>query len=90
MEAKITTAIAAALSEITERPITNITPEMRFDRDFDLDSYMFVQFLLAMEDHIPGLRFDPEAISQAGFNTMKSLTDYIVERVPEQKEVAHA
>ncbi|MGD9918234.1 MAG: acyl carrier protein [Paenirhodobacter sp.] len=77
MSATTLKAIEAALSEVTERPVTGLTPETRFDRDLDLDSYMFVQFLLTLEDKIPGLRFDPEAIGQQEFNLASSLCDYI-------------
>ncbi|QBF29659.1 acyl carrier protein [Thalassococcus sp. S3] len=90
MDPKIADAIAAALSEVTERPVSNVTADMRFDRDFDLDSYMFVQFLLGLEDKVPGLRFDPESIGQAGFNTMGSLADHIAGRVSATGEMADA
>ncbi|MGL6209455.1 MAG: acyl carrier protein [Paracoccaceae bacterium] len=86
----IYTAIAEALSELTQRPVQRVTGDMRFDRDFDLDSYMFVQFLLSLEDKIPGLRFDPEAIGQAGFNKMESLAAYIAERASTPEVAEHA
>ena len=90
MTQHIYAAIAEALSELTERPVHEVTGDMRFDRDFDLDSYMFVQFLLSLEDRIAGLHFDPEAIGQAGFNKMESLVAYIAERsaTPEVAENA--
>lgn len=81
MTTSISTAIADVLSEVLERPVTDLTPEMRFDRDFDLDSYMFVQFLLGLEDKIDGLRFDPESIGQAGFNTMERLVAHIEDSI---------
>jgi len=77
MNTTISTAIAEVLSDVLERPVTDLRPDMRFDRDFDLDSYMFVQFLLGLEDKLPGLRFDPETIGQAGFNTMEHLVDHV-------------
>ena len=90
MTAMISAAIAEVLSEVTERPVTAIDSAARFDKDFDLDSYMFVQFLLSLEDKIPGLRFDPEQIGQAGFNTMASLVEHIAARVAPQKAVLDA
>ncbi|MCG7622251.1 acyl carrier protein [Epibacterium sp. Ofav1-8] len=89
MNKTISTAVSEVLSEVLERPVTGIRPDMRFDRDFDLDSYMFVQFLLGLEDKLPGLRFDPETIGQAGFNTMEKLVEHI-EASLAQGEQAHA
>ena len=51
-------AIREALSEVLEYQVTDLTPDMEIDREFDLDSVMFVQFLLSVEDRVPGLRFD--------------------------------
>ncbi|NIZ12589.1 acyl carrier protein [Phaeobacter sp. HF9A] len=69
--------LSEALSDICEREVGTITETTRFDRDFDLDSYMFVQFLLSLEDRLPGLRFEPEAIGQADFNNASGLISYI-------------
>ncbi|PWC85494.1 hypothetical protein TSH100_15170 [Azospirillum sp. TSH100] len=90
MDCKITRAVEEALSELTERPVVGLTPETRFDRDFDLDSYMFVQFLLLLEDKIADLHFDPEAIGQAEFNVLSSLVDYIAERTGQPMVSEHA
>lgn len=59
--------------------MTGLTPDPRFDRDLDLDSYLFGQFLLVLEDHLPGLRFDPEAIGQHESNLVSSLCSYIAQ-----------
>ena len=72
------TIIQDALSETLERSVPEVTAEMRIDRDFDLDSVMFVQFLLALEDRVPGLRFDPEALTEASFNSVGALVDFLV------------
>ncbi|MBT9245961.1 acyl carrier protein (plasmid) [Gemmobacter fulvus] len=82
------TAIETALTEVVGRPVTGLVPETRFDRDLDLDSYMFVQFLLALEDQVPGLRFDPEAIGQHEFNLVSSLCDYIAQNSGAQTDDA--
>lgn len=66
-----------ALCEVLERPIGELTPEMQIDRAFDLDSVMFVQFLLAVEDRVPGLRFDPEALAEASFNNVGALLHFL-------------
>jgi acyl carrier protein len=77
MNTSIARKIEETLSEVTERPVSGLAPQTRFDRDLDLDSYLFVQFLLALEDKISGLRFDPDAIGQHEFNIMTSLVSYI-------------
>lgn len=70
-------AICEALSEVLEYEVTDLTPDMEIDREFDLDSVMFVQFLLAVEDRVPGLRFDPDVLAEASFNSVASLLDFI-------------
>jgi 3-oxoacyl-[acyl-carrier-protein] synthase III len=80
-------ALKDALSEVLERPVTQLTPDMQIDRDFDLDSVMFVQFLLSVEDRIPGLRFDPEVLAEAAFNKVSSLLDFLDSKTA-QTEVA--
>ena len=66
-----------ALSEVLEYEVAALTPEMEIDREFDLDSVMFVQFLLSVEDRVPGLRFDPEVLAEASFNNVASLLAFI-------------
>jgi len=79
-------AIREALSEVLEYEVAALTPEMEIDREFDLDSVMFVQFLLSVEDRVPGLRFDPEVLAEASFNNVASLLDFIASTA--QAEVA--
>ena len=76
-----------ALSEVLERPVADLQPEMQIDRSFDLDSVMFVQFLLAVEDRVPGLRFDPDVLAESSFNNVASLLSFL-DGVPAQAAVA--
>lgn len=69
--------IREALSEVLEYEVDALTSDMQIDREFDLDSVMFVQFLLSVEDRIPGLRFDPEVLAAASFNAVSSLLEFI-------------
>ena len=71
------TSICEALSEVLEYEVATLTPDMEIDREFDLDSVMFVQFLLSVEDRIPGLRFDPDVLAEASFNSVASLLEFI-------------
>ena len=66
-----------ALAEVLERDVPSLTPDMEIDREFDLDSVMFVQFLLSVEDRVPGLRFDPEVLAEAAFNNVASLLAFL-------------
>ncbi len=81
MDDTIVSAIEAALSDVVERPVAGIRSDMKLDRDFDLDSFMFVQFLLSLEDKVQGLRFDPTALGQTDFNSVGSLASYISAQV---------
>ena len=75
-----------ALSEVLERDIPELREEMQIDREFDLDSVMFVQFLLSVEDRVPGLRFEPDVLAEASFNSVASLLEFL--GTVEQQEVA--
>lgn len=77
MKHKYLETVKEALSDVLERPVTVLTGEMLLDRDFDLDSVLFVHFLLSLEDRIPGLRFDPEVLAEAGFNQVSMLLDFL-------------
>ncbi len=69
--------VCEALSEVIERPVTDLQDSTLLDRDFDLDSVMFVHFLLSLEDRIPGLQFNPEALAETAFNQVLLLLDYL-------------
>ncbi|WP_429933062.1 phosphopantetheine-binding protein [Agrobacterium vitis] len=69
--------VREALSEVTERTVGALTGEMQLDRDFDLDSVMFVHFLLSLEDRIPGLQFSPDVLAEAAFNRVSLLLEFL-------------
>ncbi len=69
--------IREALAEVLETDVPELTEDMQIDREFDLDSVMFVQFLLSVEDRIPGLRFDPDVLAEASFNSVSSLLEFL-------------
>jgi acyl carrier protein len=74
---KILQAIQDALSEVSGEPVTKLSMTTDLQVDLDLDSVMFVQFLLTLEDKIPGLEFNPDLLNQASFNRVESLVAYI-------------
>ncbi|MDC5848281.1 phosphopantetheine-binding protein [Vibrio europaeus] len=69
--------IQSALELILETDQLTISLDTNFDDDLDLDSVLFVQFLLTLEDAIDGLLFDPDLIGQSAFNNVRTLIDFI-------------
>ncbi|CAE6918227.1 MULTISPECIES: phosphopantetheine-binding protein [Vibrio] len=69
--------IQSALELVLETDQLKISLDTNFDDDLDLDSVLFVQFLLTLEDAIDGLLFDPDLIGQSAFNNVRTLIDFI-------------
>ncbi|HHQ4528785.1 TPA: acyl carrier protein [Aeromonas hydrophila] len=69
--------IQSALEQVLETDQVVLTLDTSFDEDLDLDSVLFVQFLLTLEDTIDGLLFDPDLIGQSAFNNVHSLIEFI-------------
>jgi acyl carrier protein len=69
--------IELALSEVLEQPVSGLTEHSHLETDLDLDSVTFMQFLLTLEDRIPGLIFNPDQLAQDDFNKVGSLLNYI-------------
>jgi acyl carrier protein len=74
---QILRTIEDALSEVLEERVTNLSMATDLQVDLDLDSIRFVQFLLTLEDKIPGLLFNPDTLNQFSFNRVETLIDYI-------------
>ncbi|QMV15009.1 acyl carrier protein [Vibrio spartinae] len=73
--------INEALSQVLDGETVTIDMNTNFDEDLDLDSVLFVQFLLTLEENIDGLLFDPDLISQSSFNNVGSLIEFIESQV---------
>ncbi|WP_394514813.1 phosphopantetheine-binding protein [Pantoea sp. SGAir0215] len=71
-------AINDALNDVLPSKIT-VTENTDFNDDLDLDSVLFVQFLLLLEDKVPGLIFEPDQINQDAFTTVGKLMMWISE-----------
>lgn len=69
--------IQDALSEVLEERVTNLSMDTDLQSDLDLDSIRFVQFLLTLEDKVPGLQFNPDTLNQSSFNRVETLIGYI-------------
>lgn len=73
-------AINKSLNEVLSTSIT-VSEKTDFNDDLDLDSVLFVQFLLLLEDKIPGLMFEPDQINQDAFTTVGKLMAWISEHL---------
>jgi acyl carrier protein len=70
-------AIQDALSEVLEERVTNLSMATDLQSDVDMDSVRFIQFLLTLEDKIPGLLFNPDTLNESSFNRVDTLVEYI-------------
>jgi acyl carrier protein len=80
-------AVNEALSDIMSSAVS-VSLETDFNEDLDLDSVLFVQFLLTLEEKVPGLMFEPDQIDQDAFTTVGKLISWIEQHV--QLENAYA
>ncbi|EJM65178.1 phosphopantetheine-containing protein [Pseudomonas sp. GM50] len=69
-------AVNEALNDIMSSAVS-VNLETDFNEDLDLDSVLFVQFLLTLEEKIPGLMFEPDQIDQDAFTTVGKLISWI-------------
>ena len=74
---QILQTIEDALSEVLDERVTNLSLATDLQLDLDLDSIRFVQFLLTLEDKVPGLLFNPDTLNQSSFNRVETLVGYI-------------
>ena len=73
-----TPKIISCLGELLELEKTDhIKPETRLAEDLDLDSSLFIELLMVIEDHFEGIVFDPENLKQDDFSTVASLSGYV-------------
>jgi acyl carrier protein len=75
-------AIQDALSEVLEERVTNLSTATDLQADLDMDSVRFIQFLLTLEDKIPGLLFNPDTLNESSFNRVETLIEYIEQHRP--------
>ncbi|ARQ68469.1 acyl carrier protein [Streptomyces marincola] len=76
-EQSVVPAIEAALSEVLEREVTGLTPDVRLFEDLHLDSTSVLELLMALEDAV-GISVDPENLDMDDFTSVGTLTAYVV------------
>ena len=81
MQANYFPEIALAIEDVLGVPVDALTADVSFQDDVNLDSMMFVQFLVALEDRIPAFRFDDQELDFDAYKNVGSLSDCIVARV---------
>lgn len=80
--------IRSCLSQVLETDVPELSEDCQLDKVVDLDSVMFIQFLLCLEDNIPGLRFDPENLAEEAYNDIGRLLDFLDSATIQQNKVA--
>ena len=70
--------IRISLAEVLNlQDFSTIQGSTRLSEDLDLDSSLFIQLLMTIEDHIPGLMFDPQTLKREDFLSVENLASYI-------------
>lgn len=69
-------AVNEALNDVMSSSVS-VSLETDFNEDLDLDSVLFVQFLLTLEEKVPGLMFEPDQINQDAFTSVGKLIAWI-------------
>lgn len=78
MERKdVATALEAALTEVLERPVSDLRGDVQLFDDLHLDSTTMLEMLMAMEDSI-GLVVDPEELNVDDFESVDTFINYVL------------
>jgi acyl carrier protein len=72
----VISAVEQALSEILDRPVTDLTEDARLFEDLHLDSTSVLELLMALEDSVD-ISVDPEELDMDDLKSVGSLADYV-------------
>ncbi|MGW1834922.1 acyl carrier protein [Streptomyces sp. BBFR2] len=70
-------ALESALTDVLERPVTDLHGQVRLFDDLHLDSTTMLEMLMALEDSI-GLTVDPEELEVEDFVSVDTFTDFVL------------
>lgn len=70
-------AIESALTEVLDREVTDTQQSTRLFEDLHLDSTSVLELLMSLEDSA-GIEVDPEEIDADDFQTVGTLTDFVL------------
>jgi acyl carrier protein len=73
----VISAVEQALSEILERPVTDLAEDARLFEDLHLDSTSVLELLMALEDSVD-ISVDPEELEMDNLKSVGALTDYVM------------
>ncbi|RCV60097.1 acyl carrier protein [Marinitenerispora sediminis] len=76
---QLTTGIIAALAAMVRREPESMSTQTRLFEDLGFDSTTALELLMRLEDDF-GFHADPETLAQHHFETIGSLTDYVLEQ----------
>ncbi|OIJ91607.1 phosphopantetheine-binding protein [Streptomyces monashensis] len=79
----VVTALENALTDVLERPVTNLTGDVKLFADLHLDSTTMLEMLMFLEDSI-GLVVDPEELDADDFVSVGTFTDFVLATRGEQ------
>ncbi|GAA2786239.1 acyl carrier protein [Saccharopolyspora taberi] len=86
---EVVAAVETALTEVLEREVSGLSAEDRLFEDLHLDSTSVLELLMALEDGI-GVEIDPETLDMDDFQSVGTLTDYLLARRAEAGEAVGA
>jgi acyl carrier protein len=69
-------SIVAALAQVLNRELNDVTSDTRLFEDLNLDSTSVLELLMVIEEDL-GCEFDPDTLQQKHFATIGSLTGYV-------------
>ncbi|WP_371482680.1 acyl carrier protein [Kitasatospora sp. NBC_00315] len=73
----VVSAVEAALSEVLERAVGDLSEDARLFEDLHLDSTSVLELLMVLEDTVD-ISVDPEELDMDDFRSVGTLTDYVL------------
>ena len=73
---RIEAGIVAALSQVLNRELTDVSADTRLFEDLNLDSTSVLELLMVIEEDL-GCEFDPDTLDQSHFVTIGTLAGYV-------------
>lgn len=73
----VVSALETALTEVLDRPVSDLTGKTRLFDDLHLDSTTMLEMLMSLEDSI-GLVVEPEDLDVDDFESVDTFTDFVL------------
>jgi acyl carrier protein len=72
----VESSIIAALSQVLNQELTDVSSDTRLFEDLNLDSTSVLELLMVIEEELD-CEFDPDTLQQSHFATIGSLSGYV-------------